>query len=93
MASLAGLSRVGPDLLDDTADVDAVKPSMDAVDAFESPALLDTMLRALDGRMTPGETRPPKFPSLLIDDDGGEEGCWRTAKTKVLLIASLAHCG
>jgi hypothetical protein len=93
MASFAGFSRAWPDLIDDIADVEAVNPSMDAVDALEYPALLDTILSALDGRMPAGETRPPGLPSLLIGEEGGEDGCCRTAKTKVLLRASRAHCG
>jgi hypothetical protein len=79
--------------MDDIADVEAVNPSMDAVDALEHPALLDTILSALDGRIPAGETRPPRLPSMLIDEEGGEDGCCRTAKTKVLFRASRVHCG
>jgi hypothetical protein len=36
-----------------------------------------------------GETRPGVWG--FGDEEDVDEGCWRTAKTKVLLIANLEH--
>lgn len=59
----------------------------DDVDGLEVVA--EIMLSALEGRLNPdGEVRP--VPSVG-GADGRDDGCWRTAKTKVLFMASLAH--
>lgn len=58
MANFAGLSRPDADLVEEMADVDA-ENSLELLDIVEAPAVLDTMLRALDGRVnTDGEARP-----------------------------------
>jgi hypothetical protein len=86
-------------LVEETAEPDAEKGWFayeEAVDAFEPVAMDDTMLSALEGRAKGfGERRPLMMPpSLGLGDvEGRDDGCWRTAKTKVLLIASLEHCG
>ena len=77
IANLAGFSRPDADRPDEIADVDA-ENSLETVAGREN---------------TDGEIRPLTPASLLIDEDDGEEGCCRTAKTKVLLTASLAHWG
>ena len=93
IANLAGFSRPDADRPDEIADVDA-ENSLETVDTEDPPAELETMLSALAGREnTDGEIRPLTPASLLIDEDDGEEGCCRTANTKVLLTASLAHWG
>lgn len=82
IASLAGLSRGWSCCLDEGS-----FEYPDVVEGLEVEA--DTMLSALEGRLNPeGEARPP--PSLG-GADGRDDGCWRTAKTKVLLIANLEH--
>lgn len=92
IASFAGFSRPEADLDDEMADVDA-ENSWETVEMTEPPAELETMLKALDGRInTEGETRPVPFGSLLFEESS-DDGCWRTAKTNVLLIASRAHWG
>jgi hypothetical protein len=54
---LAGLSRPDADLVEEIADVDA-ENSFELLDIVDG-AVLDTMLRALDGRLnTDGEARP-----------------------------------
>lgn len=58
MASLAGFSRPEADLVDEMAEVDA-ENSFELLDTVEPPAVLDTMLSALEGRLNAdGEARP-----------------------------------
>lgn len=91
IANLAGFSRPEFDRVDDMADVEA-ENSFETVDTDEPPAELETILRALAGRARiDGEMRPLRADSLPLDGTGMEAGCWRTAKTNVLLTASLEH--
>lgn len=92
MASLAGLSRPEADFVDEIAEVDA-ENSYEAPETVEPPALLETMLNALDGRVKTdeGEPRPLEDGSSLAGV--ADAGCWRTAKTKVLFTARREHCG
>jgi hypothetical protein len=93
IASLAGFSRPEPERVDEIAEVEA-ENSLDTVDTVEPPAELEIILSALAGREnTDGETRPLKLFSVLAGWGVGEEGCWRTAKTNVLLTANLEHWG
>lgn len=93
MASLAGFSRPEDDLVDEIAEVEA-ENSLETAETEEPPAELDTILRALAGRAkTEGEMRPEAPKSLPFVGEGSEDGCCRTAKTKVLLTASFAHWG
>ena len=58
MASLAGFSRPEADLVDEMAEVDA-ENSFELLEIVDAPAVLDTMLRALEGRLNnDGEARP-----------------------------------
>ena len=55
---MAGLSRPDADLVEEMADVDA-ENSFELLEIVDPPAVLDTMLSALDGRAnTDGEARP-----------------------------------
>lgn len=94
-ANFAGFSRVTdccllPELIE--PELEEGRPGIDVVDALEI-VIEDTMLSELDGRANGlGETRP--LASFWFDDtEGSVDGCWRTANTKVLFIASLEHCG
>lgn len=92
IASFAGFSRDEPDRVGVIADVDA-ENSLDTPETDEPPAELETMLSELAGRvMEVGDARP-EMPDSKPFGSGGDEGCWRTAKTNVWFIASLAHCG
>lgn len=74
MASFAGLSRPEDDLVDEMAEVEA-ENSFELLDTVEPPAVLDTMLSALAGRLnTDGESRPLDEKSSL-GVTPGDEGC------------------
>ena len=74
------------------ADVDA-ENSLDILETEEPPAVLETMLSELAGRLIAAGEDGRGRPASLPFEKCGDEGCWRTANTNVLLIASLAHCG
>lgn len=58
MANLAGFSRPEADLVEEIADVDA-ENSLELLEIVDPPAVLDTMLSALEGRLNnDGEARP-----------------------------------
>lgn len=87
---MAGFSRPEPER-EEIAEVEA-ENSFETVETEEPVAELDIILSALAGRAKrDGETRPLEIDSLPCDGDGREAGCWRTAKTNVLLIASREH--
>ena len=92
MANFAGFSRPEADRVDEMADVDA-ENSFELLDTVEAPAVLETMLRALEGRLnTDGDARPPEANSSL-GAIAGVAGCWRTAKTNVLFTAKREFWG
>lgn len=92
MANLAAFSRPEADRVDEMADVDA-ENSFELLDTVDAPAVLETILRALEGRLnTDGEARPADGKSSLAAS-ASVAGCWRTANTNVLFTPNREFWG
>lgn len=57
------------------------------------PDVVDAAILIAELGRWKGEGEGARDGSSGVVEDDREEGCWRIAKTKVLFIASLAHCG